>query len=183
MTERGAKHGFAKPGEEGNFLLRKRVALGLVVGLTLLAIVNYLRLSIDAASDDMSVVAAWISLAVAVVSILFCYYALFGNWRRRRSGTVAQLAIAVLTLVITPLQFAVIFTVINEHAVCLPTDPPPTGGSTAYFAYVTFTTLGYGDIAPLGICRGIAAATALTGYITLGAFMGILMQQSGDAEK
>lgn len=42
----------------------------------------------------------------------------------------------------------------------------------AYFSAVVFTTLGFGDIGPLGIARGIAAAEALVGNIHLGVLAG-----------
>ncbi|SDE12327.1 potassium channel family protein [Ruegeria marina] len=40
-----------------------------------------------------------------------------------------------------------------------------------YFSYVTFTTVGYGDLQPVGMCRGLAVAEAVTGYILLGLFV------------
>lgn len=40
-----------------------------------------------------------------------------------------------------------------------------------YFSYVTFTTVGYGDLQPVGTCRGLAVAEAVTGYILLGLFV------------
>ncbi len=40
-----------------------------------------------------------------------------------------------------------------------------------YFSYVTFTTVGYGDMIPTGLCRGLAVAEAVTGYILLGMFV------------
>lgn len=40
-----------------------------------------------------------------------------------------------------------------------------------YFSYVTFTTVGYGDLQPIGMCRGLAVAEAVTGYILLGLFV------------
>lgn len=43
-----------------------------------------------------------------------------------------------------------------------------------YFSTVTFTTLGYGDITPVGHYRIFAVFEALTGYICVGLFVGAL---------
>ena len=43
-------------------------------------------------------------------------------------------------------------------------------GDSVYFSYVTMTTVGYGDIRPVGIGRLIAAIQALIGVILIGIF-------------
>jgi hypothetical protein len=45
-----------------------------------------------------------------------------------------------------------------------------------YFSTVTWTTLGYGDIQPLGWSRLAAAVQALLGYVYLGVFVGLLLK-------
>ncbi|MBI3992038.1 MAG: pentapeptide repeat-containing protein [Candidatus Lambdaproteobacteria bacterium] len=40
-----------------------------------------------------------------------------------------------------------------------------------YFSVVTFTTLGYGDIAPLGVMRAVAGAEAFVGAFTMALFV------------
>lgn len=47
--------------------------------------------------------------------------------------------------------------------------------SSLYFSVVTITTLGYGDMRPLGISRFFAALEALIGYVLLGTFVGLLV--------
>ncbi len=44
-----------------------------------------------------------------------------------------------------------------------------------YFSVTTFTTLGYGDLAPIGTCRFIASAQAILGLFTIGAIPAILL--------
>ncbi len=44
-----------------------------------------------------------------------------------------------------------------------------------YFSIVTFTTLGYGDIAPVDNFRMLAAFQALYGYLFMGLFVGLLI--------
>ncbi|CCQ12360.1 Kef-type K+ transport system, predicted NAD-binding component [Pseudoalteromonas luteoviolacea B = ATCC 29581] len=46
-----------------------------------------------------------------------------------------------------------------------------------YFSVVTFTTLGYGDITPVGISRLIAAVEAFTGSFTLALFVVVFVKR------
>lgn len=43
-----------------------------------------------------------------------------------------------------------------------------------YFSAITWTTVGYGDIVPIGASKLVAAIEALWGYIYMGIFIGIL---------
>ncbi len=49
--------------------------------------------------------------------------------------------------------------------------------SSIYFSVVTFTTLGYGDITPIGISRTIAAVEAFTGSFTLALFVVVFVKK------
>ncbi len=46
-----------------------------------------------------------------------------------------------------------------------------------YFSVVTFTTLGYGDIAPIGIARALAALEAFLGSFTLALFVVVFVKK------
>lgn len=49
--------------------------------------------------------------------------------------------------------------------------------SSLYFSVVTFTTLGYGDITPVGISRAIAAVEAFTGSFTIALFVVVFVKK------
>jgi hypothetical protein len=49
--------------------------------------------------------------------------------------------------------------------------------SSLYFSVVTFTTLGYGDINPVGISRAIAAIEAFTGSFTIALFVVVFVKK------
>ncbi|MXY33864.1 MAG: two pore domain potassium channel family protein [Boseongicola sp. SB0676_bin_33] len=51
----------------------------------------------------------------------------------------------------------------------------PSWSDALYFSVVTFTTLGYGDLAPREEYRLVAAFQAIYGYVFLGAFVGTLV--------
>lgn len=48
---------------------------------------------------------------------------------------------------------------------------------TLYFSVVTFTTLGYGDLVPVGPSRVIAAIEAFTGSFTLALFVVVFVKK------
>ena len=49
--------------------------------------------------------------------------------------------------------------------------------SSLYFSVVTFTTLGYGDLTPVGISRAIAAIEAFTGSFTIALFVVVFVKK------
>ncbi len=49
--------------------------------------------------------------------------------------------------------------------------------SSLYFSVVTFTTLGYGDLAPIGIARAFAALEAFIGSFTLALFVVVFVKK------
>lgn len=49
--------------------------------------------------------------------------------------------------------------------------------SSLYFSVVTFTTLGYGDINPVGLSRAIAAIEAFTGSFTIALFVVVFVKK------
>lgn len=44
-----------------------------------------------------------------------------------------------------------------------------------YFSIITWTTVGYGDIQPLGWVRAVAASEALIGYMIMGLLVGVVV--------
>ena len=49
--------------------------------------------------------------------------------------------------------------------------------SCLYYSVVTFTTLGYGDITPMGVSRAIAAIEAFTGSFTIALFVVVFVKK------
>ena len=49
--------------------------------------------------------------------------------------------------------------------------------SALYFSVVTFTTLGYGDLAPIGVARAFAALEAFIGSFTLALFVVVFVKK------
>ena len=70
---------------------------------------------------------------------------------------------------VVPFLFAAVYGAFGYTDNCVIGASGP--GDILYFSYVTFTTVGYGDMTPVGLCRGLAAAEAVAGYILLGMFV------------
>lgn len=70
----------------------------------------------------------------------------------------------------------VCFAFICPHCMKPETSGPPFF-DTLYFSVVTFTTLGYGDILPLGLGRLMAGATAMSGLLLAALFIGKLSSE------
>lgn len=73
-----------------------------------------------------------------------------------------------------PFSFAAIYSLFERTGKCI------KGYGTEYdpihFSFTTFTTLGYGDLSPLGACRIFTAVEALLGYLVLGIVVAILFK-------
>ncbi|MTI01306.1 MULTISPECIES: potassium channel family protein [Alphaproteobacteria] len=70
---------------------------------------------------------------------------------------------------VVPFLFAAVYGSFGYDDVCVTGANGPA--DVLYFSYVTFTTVGFGDLRPVGMCRALAVAEAITGYILLGLFV------------
>lgn len=70
---------------------------------------------------------------------------------------------------VVPFLFAAVYGSFGYYDLCI--VGARNAADVLYFSYVTFTTVGFGDLHPTGICRGVAVAEAVTGYILLGLFV------------
>jgi voltage-gated potassium channel Kch len=66
------------------------------------------------------------------------------------------------------LSFASIYAVFQQALVSGCIEKYSAVPDFLYFSYTTLTTLGYGDLKPLGICRLFTSVEAVLGYIGLG---------------
>ena len=93
------------------------------------------------------------------------------------------LVLGLLVVVSLPFFFGIAYLAASARGQCL--AGAENAWDIAYFSYVAFTTVGFGDIQPVGICRGIASIEAVAGYLALGAFVGsiIVLFNENDAKK
>jgi hypothetical protein len=120
------------------------------------------RLSEAAAGDTVGTIAA-IGLVIWIVSQSWFYMTQVKSPRR------LLFLMGVSFIQVVPFLFAAVYGAFGYANRCVSGANGP--GDILYFSYVTFTTVGYGDMTPVGLCRGVAMAEAVTGYILLGMFV------------
>lgn len=110
-----------------------------------------------------------------LAGLYFCYLVISGftfykvnkpnlNIRRRRAFI---LMLCVTYLFVVPFIFADAYMLIQRNSNHCLTNYT-NGYDAVYFSYTTFSTLGYGDIAPVGWCRALTSIEAMTGYLGMG---------------
>ena len=120
------------------------------------------RLSEATAGDTIGTVAA-VGLVIWIVSQSYFYMTQVKSPRR------LLFLMGVSFIQVVPFLFAAVYGAFGYNDLCVLGANGPA--DILYFSYVTFTTVGYGDMSPIGLCRGLAAAEAVTGYILLGMFV------------
>ncbi|WP_299079266.1 potassium channel family protein [uncultured Ruegeria sp.] len=136
-------------------------AAGLVVA-SFLAWYGLSRLSESAAGDTIGTFAS-IGLVIWLISQSWFYMTQVKSPRR------LLFLMGVSFIQVVPFLFAAVYGAFGYSDLCVVGAKGPA--DVLYFSYVTFTTVGYGDLSPAGLCRGLAAAEAVTGYILLGLFV------------
>lgn len=72
------------------------------------------------------------------------------------------------------LFFATVYSILerfNEGPVAVPTGTPISFPNAVYFSVVTFTSLGYGDIVPVGVSKAVACGEVAIGLAFFGIFI------------
>lgn len=110
---------------------------------------------------------------VFFVFMIYFFAQLFAKDQNTKLSCVASTILLIPTFI---LVFAFCY---FGHAVCGPIVASTCVNTDArevlYFSVVTFSTLGYGDLRPLGEMRGVAATEALFGFIFIPALISQLV--------
>jgi hypothetical protein len=75
--------------------------------------------------------------------------------------------IAIVGHVLEVLVFAVGWSLLLSQGVAMLSLPKATFGDVVYFSFSTYTSLGYGDIVPLGPARLLAGVESLVGLVLI----------------
>src|SRR5262245_942682 len=76
--------------------------------------------------------------------------------------------VAVMIMTVAVLMFAHASEVVVWSLAYAAIDAAPAGADVAYFAFVNYTTLGYGDVVPVERWRLIGPITAMNGMLVIG---------------
>ena len=86
------------------------------------------------------------------------------------------LLISVMVTVVSVLMVAHTFEVLVWSLTYLIVDAIPSGSSRVYFAFVNYTTLGYGDIIPVHDWQLLGPMTAMNGVLLFGWSTAVLFE-------
>ncbi len=136
-------------------------ACGLVL-VSFLAWYGLSHLSEATAGDTIGTVAT-VGLLIWMVSQTWYYTTQVRSPRRQ------LLLMGISFIQVVPFLFAAVYGAFGYRDICVVGAQGPA--DVLYFSYVTFTTVGFGDLRPAGLCRGLAVTEAITGYILLGLFV------------
>ena len=148
-------------------------AFGLVV-VSSLAFFFLSRLSPETAGDTIGTVATFV-LAVWLLSQIWIHATRIDKAKHQ------LLLMAVSFIQVVPFLFAAAYGSFGYTDLCVIGAKQPS--DVLYFSYVTFTTVGFGDLHPGGLCRAIAVAEAITGYVLLGLFVAAAVALYGRARQ
>lgn len=151
--------------------LRHPLALALILGISSSFVIGYNWNDIGTPIGEASQVKyvywafALAGLICATLGVLFL------------KGTIYYLLSTFLAFVIaTPFLFAAIYRNLQIATGGKCVNGLNFLGDELYFSFSTFTTLGYGDMHPLGFCRALSSIEATIGYLTLGAFLALAIR-------
>jgi hypothetical protein len=86
----------------------------------------------------------------------------------RETARPAALLISVMVATVSVLMMAHVSEVIVWALVYAVVDATPSGTDLVYFAFVNYTTLGYGDVTPVARWRLLGPMTAMNGVLLFG---------------
>jgi hypothetical protein len=154
----------------------RRRRLGYLAYAVLLPVLAY---RVFWSSDEAAGVAALALTGVALTAVLVAYAARCIRFLRGQgAGAWGHfLALSLLTMSALLLSFASIYRVVG---LTVSADPPGARpcrdpGACLYFAVITWTTVGYGDLTPTHAARPFAALEAVIGYLFMAFFIPTLI--------
>lgn len=102
------------------------------------------------------------TVIIAIIALGLAAGILAGRWSNEHRSVVWFIFISVFPLLI--MSYGIIFESLglNENSVFV---EHPDRLTALYFSVVTWTSLGYGDVAPAGFGRVAASIEVLTGYV------------------
>lgn len=107
------------------------------------------------------------------VGILFLFINSIAVFAASKVHAIFVIPSAISYYLVTTIIFAQLFWLGG----CISEIDPETGeyASYIYFSYVTWTNLGYGDLAPTGLCRPISVAVVSFGHVSLAILTGVIV--------
>jgi hypothetical protein len=112
--------------------------------------------------------ASLVNIAIHAVWTVFLDHAVRRFWRRRSQHHFFRHRIALMMGTVAILMAAHAIEVFVWAGTYALVGAAPDGVSRAYFAFVNYTTLGYGDIVPVAAWQLLGPLTAMNGILLFG---------------
>jgi len=119
-------------------------------------------LKVSGFSSILTIIIGFLFFLIFVILVICSISYLVRN--RDSADMRRYLLIVFATPFLTSLAFSMVY-LTTELAIASCIDGVRVLGDIFYFSVVTITTLGYGDLKPIGTCRFIAASEAYIGYM------------------
>ena len=146
--------------------------LGVMFPSALVSIAVYTRPDDPIIADSLRVL---LVLPASLSIVLMAMQLLFVSVVQGQERTVASFFMVVVFSFLTcVLGFSVLYYVIENTIVVECLSVATAEFDYIYFSATTFTTVGYGDIVPVGRCRLLATVQMIAGYVWLAAAVALL---------
>jgi len=128
----------------------------------------------------------WAGSIMVCLNLLFCGLGTLYAFAPKMGYKLRLACLFIGAAVSLPLAFAGIYALIQAL-----TETCLVVGSSAfeldpqiyrYFSFTTFTTLGYGEITPRGICRDVTSLEAILGMVYIGLFISVLVERNSGSK-
>jgi hypothetical protein len=116
----------------------------------------------------VSAAASFVNIAIHSVWTVFLSYTVRRYWFARKHTHVLLDRVMVMMITVSMLMAAHVIEVLVWAAVYLAVGATPEGAKDLYLAFVSYATLGYGDVVPVPRWQLLGPLTAMNGILLFG---------------
>jgi hypothetical protein len=112
--------------------------------------------------------ASLVNIAIHSVWTVFLGYAVRRYWAKRKHPAFLRDRVILMMAAVAILMAAHVAEVLVWAATYAAAGAAPAGASRVYLAFVSYTTLGYGDVVPVSAWQLLGPLTAMNGILLFG---------------
>jgi Ion channel len=112
--------------------------------------------------------ASLINIAIHSAWTVFLTQAVRRYWAKRQHPQFMRTRVMLMMATVLILMAAHVAEVLVWAATCAMVGATPAGASHVYLAFVSYTTLGYGDVVPVSAWQLLGPLTAMNGILLFG---------------
>jgi hypothetical protein len=112
--------------------------------------------------------ASLINIAIHSAWTVFLTHAVRRYWAKRQHPQFVRARVMLMMATVLILMAAHVAEVLVWAATCAMVGATPAGASHVYLSFVSYTTLGYGDVVPVSAWQLLGPLTAMNGILLFG---------------